>query len=568
MLLKTRQVAQWAGLAMIAGGWSVAAQAQIDQLSRFEKRPDTVDPLVWHVSDPQFVIAAVQPMLTETTDAADRKFAESLLERLRSIQRPRTVELSLEDALHRALANSYTVRVASYNPAISRSGLVQAEAVFDAIYFMSLSNNNVDRPTGSQLIGTKSKQFDLSGGIRKLLPSGMQVSTSLSLQRQSSNNQFQVIDPIYTSNFVGEFTQPLLRNAGIDFNRSQIRIARNDTKVSRQAFKRQVRETLATVEQLYWALVRTRREVTIRARLLTEFEKIYDFLDQRRGFDTYLIQLSQTKANLEASRANFIVVVNEVYNAEDRLIAAINDPELNLAENIEIIPQDFPTTAPVEYDPVAQVQSALDNRSEIAEARLQIDSARIRVGAAKNQALPRLDLLFRYTVNGLGTSADDAFDQVTQTDFTEFLVGLDLEVPIGNRAAEAALRQAQLQHAQQIAALKGQIEQVILDVNVALRAIKTTHELIEPSLQEADANEDQVASVIARAERKNFTALNQELQARNALAESRSALLRALVEYNLSLIELERAKGTLLEYNNVSFVGDDRQPSAEPDTPN
>ncbi len=568
MLMRKRQVAQWAGLTLIAGVWSAAAVAQVDQLSRFEKRPDDTDPLVWHVSDPQFVIDAVEPMLTETTAAADRQFAETLLERLRSIQRPRTVVLSLEDALHRTLANNHTVRVASYNPAISRSGLVQAEAVFDALYFMSLSNNNVDRPTGTQLIGTKSEQFDLSGGIRKLLPSGMQVSTSLSLQRQSSNNQFQVIDPIYTSNFVGEFTQPLLRNAGIDFNRSQIRISQNDTKISRQAFKRQVRETLATVEQLYWALVRTRREVTIRARLLTEFEKIYDFLWQRRGFDTYQIQLSQTRANLEASRANFIFVVNEVYNAEDRLIAAMNDPELNLAEDIEIIPGDFPTTAPLEYDAVAVVQSALDNRSEVAEARLQIDNARIRVGAAKNQALPRLDLFFRYTVNGLGTNADDAFDEVTQTDFTEFLVGLDLEVPIGNRAAEAALRQAQLQHAQQIAALKAQIEQVILEVNVALRAIKTTYELIDPSLQEAEANEDQVASVIARAERKNFTALNQELGARNALAESRSALLRSLVEYNLSLIELERAKGTLLEYNNVSFVGDDQRPSAEPDTPN
>ena len=567
MLPRTSQVAQWVGLVAIAGGWSVVASAQVDRLSRFEKRPPDTDPLVWHVSDPGLVIPAIERLLPETTRAADQKFAETLLERLRSIGRPDQIQLTLEDALRRALVNSHTVRVASYNPAISRTGLVQAEAVFDSVYFMNLSNNKIDRPTASQLMGTQIDQFDLSGGIRKLLPGGMQVSTGLSLQRQSSNNQFQVVDPVYSSAFVAEFTQPLLRNAGIDFNRSRIRVARNDTRISSQTFKRQVRETLATVEQLYWHLVRARREVTIRARLLTEFEKIYDFLWQRRDFDTYQIQLSQTRANLEASRANFIFVVNEVYNAEDRLVAAINDPQLNLAEDIEIIPADFPTSAPLEHDPLAEVQTALDHRSEIAEARLQIDSARINVGAAKNQALPRLDLSFRYTVNGLGSNADDAFDQVTQTDFTEYLVVLDLELPIGNRGPEAALRQAQLQHAQQIAALKAQIEQVILEVNVALRAIKTSYELIDPSLQEAEANEDQVASVIARAERKDFTALNQELSARNALAGSRSQLLQALVEYNLALIELERAKGTLLDYYNVSLAGGEDLSPPPPDTP-
>ena len=146
---------------------------------------------------------------------------------------------------------------------------------------------------------------------------------------------------------------------------------------------------------------------------------------------------------------------------------------------------------------------------------------------------------------------------MTQNDFMEYLVVLDLEMPMGNRAGRAALRRARLQHAQETAGLKNQIEQVIFEVNRAVRDINTTFDQIEPSLQSANANEDQVRSVIARAERKDFNTLNQELGAHNALGASRSNLLAALVRYNIAIIDLERAKGTLLEYNNVTLVGEE-----------
>ena len=299
--------------------------------------------------------------------------------------------------------------------------------------------------------------------------------------------------------------------------------------------------------------------MTISARLVSEFEKIYDYLWQRRDFDTYQIQLSQTKASLETQKADFISLVSAVKDAEDRLLVVMNDPKLNLAQDVEIIPTDFPSDEPVEVDVPGAVQEALEKRSEIKESRWLIDNADIRVGIAKNQALPQLDVLFRYTVDGLGPSADDAFDEVTQSDFMEYLVIVDFEVPVGNRERQALLRQARLVHAQQIAALKFQIEQVILEVNLAVRAIRTSFDRLEPNLQSADANEAQVASVVARQERKDFSALDRELSARRSLASSRSALLDSLIRYNVAVIALERFKGTLLDYDNVILLSPDNE---------
>ncbi len=547
-----------------------AALGQVRTPGGLEKRPEGVDPFEWHVADPQSTAPLVRAEIEAATRPADRKFAENILKRLDRIVRPRQVHLSLQEAIHRAMANSYAVRIQSYEPAVSTAAVVEAEAVFDAVYFMDMSKNVQDRPVPSELVGSRVDVFSLNGGIRKPLPSGGQLTTRLNISRTSTDNQFQLIDPVYTSDFVAELAHPLLRNSGLDFNRSLISVARNDLRISRQAFKRQVRDILFATEEAYWRLVQTRREVLIQARLLSEFERTYDYLWQRRDFDVYQIQLSQTRAELERSRADFIRVVNQVYDAQDVLLAIMNDPTLNLVDEVELIPSAFPSAGPLEIDRVAAVREALENRTEVIEARLRIENAGLVVGRAKNQAMPRLDLLFRYTVNGLGVDADAAFSQVTQTDFIDYFVALDFELPMGNRSRKAAWRRARLRHAQAIATLKAQIENVVLDVNTSVRAIRTAYDRIEPSLRSAEANEEQVASTIARQERKDFSALNQELNARRALAGSRSALLADLVEYNIAIIAFERAKETLLNYNSIVLAGEDQGGGSVevlPDTP-
>jgi len=64
-----------------------------------------------------------------------------------------------------------------------------------------------------------------------------------------------------------------------------------------------------------------------------------------------------------------------------------------------------------------------------------------------------------------------------------------------------------------------------------------------------------VDSIIARAERKDFNSLNSELSARQSLANARRAMLAAIVDYNIATIDLQRARGTLLEYNHVVVPG-------------
>ncbi|MCP4591653.1 MAG: TolC family protein [bacterium] len=526
----------------------------------------TDERLRWHLPDPDRALE-VHASLKAAAGAsgAESAFHSHVIELIDPVHREARMRLCLSETLHRALANNFAIRVESYNPAIDTTRVVEAEAAFDATFFLDISNAKQNVPTTSVLQGTNAQAFDIKGGIRQLLPTGMQMSTSFSTNRtwQQVDERFQSINPAYFSQFVVEFRQPLLRGFGLGFNRSQINISKNNRRISDEAFRRKVRDTLLDVETAYWRLAQSRRLVPISARLIAGYQRIYEDLWQRREFDVLPIQINETKARLEAARSDHVRVLNEVRNAEDILIALMNDPLVDLADDMELIPTDVddarnPLTLPREQvilDRVAEVQAALDHREEIREARWRIGNARLLVGVAKNDALPRFDLVFQYAVDGLGKSADRSFDEVTKNDFHEYFVGVELELPVGNRARRAAERRARLQHAQSIAALEQLFEQVILDVNMAVRQVNTLFDVIRPNLVSLEASEDRLESIIIRAERKDFTQLSMELDAHRGLAAARQALLESLASYNVAIIEVEKAKGTLLEYNSVSLAG-------------
>lgn len=512
------------------------------------------DRLTWHLATPRQATTRTQELLEAARAEGNRTQANILergLRRIETIRRPTQWALTLEDALHLALQHSYDIEVQRYNPAIETTRVVEAQGAFDAVLFSNLTKNIQDRPSGSQLAATDLDLLLFDTGVRKILPSGMTVSASYEFERTSTSLSFQQLNPQYFSQVVMEMRQPLLRGFGVDFNRSLILIAQNNRRISEHAFAREVRDKLREVEELYWRLLQARHSVVTTARVLAEFETIYEYLEARRDFDIIEVQLAATRANLEASRADFEEVKASVFDAEDRLITAINPRHVNLADETEIVPVDIPQILPLRVDPLAEVQSALDHRREIREQELRVSTARIAVARAKNFELPTFDLTLRYAIDGLGVNWDDSFDQVTNNDFNEYFIGVSFELPIGNRAARAAHLRARLEHDQAGAGLRSVIEGVILDTNLAVRRVATTYSLIAPNFETAEAREREVESIVARQERKDFNTLNSELGARQSLSNARRALMATLVDYNLAIIDLERAKGTLLIYNNV-----------------
>lgn len=508
------------------------------------------------IPDPEVRRAEVARRLEEAVSEKERDFLQAYLGRLDAVRRPSQVRLSLREVIERTLANNYAVLGSSYGPAIDSARIVQAEAAFDALYFFNFTNNEQDRPSASELASTVSTVRRFDTGVRKLLATGTQAEIAYAWTRTESNLVFQTLNPAYDNNFVVTLRQPLLRGFGLDFNRSTINIRKNDRRISFQQFRRQVRDTLQQAEDSLWLLVQARRALTVDADLLYETEKILSIYEARAkvGFDVYKAQLGQIRSRYATREAAFVEARNNVKDAEDRLKNVMNDPQINLAADMELIPADLPWAEPLVLDRLGEIQTALDNRSELKEARLLVENARISIDAAKNQALPRFDLTFRYTVDGLGESADDAFDQLTMNDFHEYFVGVEFEWPIGNRGPRALIRQSRLQHYQAIAEVKRLIEQIALQVNLAMRGVINNYEQLRPNTEAILAALDSLGALRAREETKDPAQLETELGLQDAVANSRLALLQSAVDYNRATTALQAAKGVLLGYYNVSLL--------------
>ena len=511
-----------------------------------------------HLPDPTMAAQALDKRLAITRfgqDSIRREHVEVYNRTKRYIQemkRPQQVRLTLSDCLRRALANNYAIKIEGYSPAISTAQVVQAEAAFDVAFFANISRNNTDQPTPSALLASQTDTTVVGGGISKLLATGATVTVSENMVRiDNPGFQFNLLNPSWIHNLTTELRQPLLRNFGVDFNRSQINISRNQRKINEQAFKAQVIDVLVNTETAYWQLVAARRSVVILAELLSQSEYTYEQMEARAEFDVYPSLVSRSRANVKRQESVFIEIRNQVHNAEDQLLNLMNDPELPLSADYEIIPVDNPTTLEIIRDRFATVEAALKHRPEILQSRHTVENAKIALGIAKNQALPQLDVIYRMTVNGLGASSDQAFDQMTGGNFIDQFVGLEFLWSPGERRERAGIRIAAFQQSQAVLAYKQALDGVITDCRVALRTLDTRFEQLTPSNDAMLSAAETLRSLQERQETKNPQQLDTILNSQIELATRRQNLLQAAIDYNTGIVDVERAKGTLLEYNNV-----------------
>lgn len=517
-----------------------------------------IESVVWlQVPDPSQADEVFKKRLESTRFSPSirreyERIYEDSLRYIGEIKRPNQYRLSLADALRRVLANNYAIRVDGYAPAISTAQVVQAEAAFDLAFFANANRNNTDQPTPSTLIASQTDTTIVNGGIRKLLATGASVTFTEQMTRVDNPGfQFQLLNPSWQHNFVTELRQPLLRNFGIDFNRAQINIRKNEQKINQEAFRARVIENLNGAEQAYWALVQARRDVVIVAEVLAEAQLTLRQIEARTDFDAYQTLLFRSRVAVKAREAEYIDVKNRVRNAEDQLLNILNDPEIPLSADYEIVPTDNPTTIEVLRDAFFAVQTALERRPEIIQARHSVDIARLQLGIAKNQALPRLDAIYRFTLNGLAGNSANAWDQMSTGNFIDQYVGVEFQWNFGERAERAGIRVAALQQSQAVVRYKQALDNIITDCRVALRTLDTSFRQLLPSHEGVTAASENLRSLQERQERKSPAELDAVLNAQINLATARRSLLQALVTYNQGIVDVERAKGTLLEYNNV-----------------
>ena len=475
--------------------------------------------------------------------------------------------ISLRQAVTTAVENNLAVQSSRLGPAISGAEVLAAQAAFDWTFFSNFNWNSVDQPTTVPVIngfpvgvGANTQQtVGYETGVRRPLITGGTFEASFGQTYTDDTTPGADFFPDPSNRvFVDlEIRQPLLRGFGSDVALATVRLTRNAERGAIQTLRQQLIDTITSVELAYWDLDAAYRELRVRQRLLERGLETRDVLAARRDFDVRPAEFSDAVARVESRRADLIVAQNEVRLASDQLKALINDSQLTVGTETVLLPVERPVRAGIEFSLFDSLVSALANRPDIARAILDIDDASIRQVVADNARLPRLDLAFSTRFNGVDRGVMNALDDITDTQFVDLAVGLEFEQPIGNRAAEATFRAAQLRRMQGVIDYRGVVQESVREVKAALRGIQTNYRLIQQTevsrlaatenLRTLEVQEETVQSLTP-----DF--LDLKFSRQEALASAEIAEINALRDYNTALAEYYAAMGTTLLRNRIDLV--------------
>jgi len=442
-------------------------------------------------------------------------------------------------------------------------------------------SNTVISGTSALVTSNKTANF----GVTQAFATGGSVALGYNNIVQDQNSFRSTVNPFTTSSLDLTVTQPLLQGFGLALNNRTIRIAKNNLRAADYVFRQQVINTVANVVQLYWNLVAAISTVNVNNQAVAVAQKLYDDNKKQVEIGTLApIEVVRAEAQLATAQQALVAAQSSVLQLESVLKGALSRNGLADQAILEahVVPTD-PIRIP-EVEPVQPIQDlvskALDNRPDLAQSRLQIDNAQIALTGTRNALLPTLSVIGDLRSNALvGTQntfigpvstqtgliqtppiADPFFvggygsilAQLFGRSFPTYSIGLSLNIPLRNRAAQANVATASLSLRQNQLLVQRQINQIRLDVQNATIALNQARAQYQAAvkgrvLQEQTLDADQKKLALGA------TTVYQVIQDQRDLTTAAAAEVTAQAAYAGARVQLDVATGATLANNNVEL---------------
>jgi outer membrane protein len=468
---------------------------------------------------------------------------------------PEELELSLEQCRALTLENNLELKVQLISPAIASERVDEAQAAFESAFSTNLIFSKTDTPTATyldEISGSKVDYFHTGLGVEVPLRTGGTVTFDLADNRIKTDAE-TTFNPYFASDLSVSISQPLLRGGGNRANTHAIRIAEYERQIIDAKTKLEVIRIITLADKVYWRLYAARRELEVRKQ---QYDLAEALLEQARRFvdagEKPQVEIIRAEAGVAQQLEAIIVAENNLRNRERELKQTLNKEGLEMQTPTVLIPATEPDLVHYELEKQRLVATATDSRMEMLELELQIAEDISNIDYMHNQALPLVTMGYTYNMNGLGATRNDSFDLLFDKRFEDHRIGLNLLVPLGNEAAKSRLLQAFYQRRQRLATRNNREALIEFEVLNAIDQLDANWQRILASRQNAI-----LAGRLFEAERRQFElglrTSTDVLQAQTNFADAQSAEILALTEYQIALVDLAYATGTLLGAAKVQW---------------
>jgi outer membrane protein len=426
-----------------------------------------------------------------------------------------------------------------------------------------------------------------SVGYQQGFTSGGTLDVFFNNARLNQNNPLLLYNPTVTSNIGVTFTQPLMRGFGFEANRRYIKIAANNRRVSDTVFVQQLMATVSGVVRLYWDLQSLNGDVRVREEAVASSDQfLRDSKNQKEAGTLADVDVARAQAELSRRQRDLAVARSLVRQQEEIVKDYITrgSVEGTLA-NVPIVATDpLPEPSPSEHVSVDQLYAvALRDRPDAAQVKIQLENAELSLHGSQNGVRPELDVVATAENSGLagtafqpGVGSDplltggygSALTRLAHNNFPTYSVGVQLALPIRNRAARSDAIRDEITVRQQQIRIRQLEKQIRLEVTNASIAVDQARETYEATKSERVSQEQTLSAEQQKLDVGASTGYFV-IQYQRDLAAARSAEVSALASFQKARTALQRATGTILEDYQIvldqAFQGA-VQPKSQPPT--
>ena len=476
------------------------------------------------------------------------------------------LHLSLQDAVFLTLANNSNVRINQLPVETAKNAIERAFQPFDPVATSSFNAQRSTSPLSNVVVEGVSTLSALnqqsSMGYSQLFGTGTRLDTSFGATRLSSNSTRNLLNPSLSTSLQLRLMQPLLRGFGLFPNRAPIVIARRGLEQSRASFAAQVNDTILQAVNQYWNVVHTRENLALQRKSLEQAEASYQ--RDKRALELGALSpldIYRSESQVASRRLSVLQAEYALKQAQDQLrftLGANQDPYVG-ALDLDLTEQPEPVGELLTMDAAKALEQALAQRPELEALRLAAANDETSIRLARNTLLPDLRLNGTYSTSGLagnrpGVQAGltDSLDQVFNASFPTYGVGLTLNLPIRNRAAQASLGDALVSRDKNTFSDRLTREQIKLEVNSAVHNLESAELSMAAAKDAVDLAQKNLA-----AEQRKYELGTQTiffvLEAQTELAQAELSLVQEQIAYQNSMAAIDHATASLADRYHIQI---------------
>ncbi|QEG20885.1 TolC family protein [Mariniblastus fucicola] len=515
-----------------------------------------------------------------------------------NFEQSQPLEMTLDECVRMALANSKVMQklggvvVSSpnavstlYDQAIVETGSTSVEAAlsaFDAQLTSAFNYNRSEQVFNNLFFGGGapsliSNTSDFSFQVSKQAANGSTLTMRNLTNYDRNNSPANQFGSAYNMVNQLEFRQPLGRGAGTMVNRiagpnavagqyNGVLISRIRSDISLAAFESSVRDLVRDVENNYWELYYSYRnldtilEARDSARSTWENRKLRldngvgrpdDEAQARQQFFAFEIQAQSALAGRGQGQLG-------VLGAERNLRRLMGMPPV---DGSVIRPSSEPVVAPIAFDWEASRSQALSRRVELRQQKWSIRQRELELIAARQLNKWDFDLVGNYGWRGFGDNLigsrdrvnGSAIEDLTSGDLDDWQLGFEVNGPLGKRAGHLAVRNAELNLIRARTILTEQERQIQHDLNEAFTEVDRSFVSMKSSFNSRIASQDELEPKRKRVEEGKDQVFFL-LDAQQRLATAESTTHRSIADYNIAILNYHYSTGNLLGRFNIQLT--------------